>query len=95
MWQFSRDGDPFPIAATLAGSSMSVAVKTHDGTDWMSTYDQSSTAITGPERISEIASEFEAAGVPFHAWSVIKGIDPLREAWLASMALDAERAHYP
>ena len=89
VWQFSHDGDPYPISATLAANNLSVAVKTHDATDWMSRYDPSISAITGPEQISAVAHQFEAAGVPFHAWCVVKGIDPSLEAQMASEVLDA------
>ncbi|HEX5940602.1 MAG TPA: LysM domain-containing protein, partial [Dehalococcoidia bacterium] len=78
-----------PISATLAENNMAVAVKTHDATDWMSTYDTSLSAITGPTRVGEIAAQFEDAGVPFHAWCVVKGIDPFLEAQMASEVLAA------
>jgi hypothetical protein len=36
-----------------------------------------------------MARIFEHAGVPFHAWAVVKGIDPVREAEMAAQVLDA------
>jgi hypothetical protein len=64
-------------------------VKTHDGLEWMSTYDHAPAAISGPGQVQTVASIFERAGVPFHAWSVIKGIDPAREAQMAADVLSA------
>jgi hypothetical protein len=89
VWQFSHDGDPYPISATLAANNLAVAVKTHDATDWMSTYDSSISAVTGPARVAELAAQFEDAGVPFHAWCVVKGLDPSLEAQMASDVLNS------
>jgi hypothetical protein len=36
-----------------------------------------------------MAAIFEDAGVPFHAWAVVKGIDPVREAEMAAQVLQA------
>jgi hypothetical protein len=53
----------------------------------MSRYDDSPTAITGPAKVREVADFFESAGVPFHAWAVVKGLDPVREGQIAAEAL--------
>jgi LysM repeat protein len=89
VWQFQRDGDPGFIRDTLAANGLGVAVKTHDGPDWMSRYDKSANAISGPARVEAVASFFENSGVPFHAWSVVTGEDPEREAAIASDVLNA------
>jgi hypothetical protein len=89
VWQFSVDGTPEHLADVLASHNMSVLVKTHDGLDWMSKYDRSSHAVSGPERVAALARIFENAGVPFHTWSVVKGIDPLREAQMTADVLQA------
>ena len=89
VWQFSADGAPDQIAAKVAADSCAVMLKTHDGVEWMSTYDHAAGAINGPAQVQVIASLFERAGVPFHAWSVIKGIDPAREAQMAADVLAA------
>ncbi len=89
VWQFSADGRPEQIAASLAADSCGVMMKTHDGLEWMSTYDHTPDAITGPQQVQTVASIFERNGVPFHAWSVIKGIDPVREAQMAADVLAA------
>ncbi len=87
VWQFSVDGAPTTIASKLAAAGMAVMVKTHDGLEWMSTYDSSPSAVSGPAQVAALASLFEGRGVPFHAWSVIKGIDPVAEAQMAADVL--------
>jgi len=89
VWQFASDGRPEQIAANLAANDIAVLLKTHDGIEWMSTYDHSPSAISGPAKVEAVAKLFERAGVPFHAWSVIKGIDPVQEAQMAADVLSA------
>jgi LysM repeat protein len=89
VWQFRHDGDPAYIRDTLAANGLGIAVKTHDGTSWMSRYDPSTNAISGPERVEAFATFFENSGVPFHAWAVVTGTNPQREAEMASNVLDA------
>lgn len=89
VWEFQRDGTAQSIAADLAANGMAVMVKTHDGLDWMAKYDLVPGAIDGPQQVSNIARIFEDAGVPFHAWAVVKGIDPVAEAQMASDVLNA------
>ena len=64
-------------------------MKTHDKTDWMVKWDPSPDAVTGPERVAELAQLFETAGVPFHAYAVVEGLDPLKEAQMAASVLAA------
>jgi hypothetical protein len=89
VWQFSADGSLAAIASALNGTGLGVLVKTHDGIEWMSTYDNSPDAITGVERVRNVASYFENRGIPFHAWAVPKGVDPVREAQMAADVLAA------
>ena len=89
LWQFSSDGEPDQVAANLGANGLGVLVKTHDGLDWMSRYDRSSHAVDGPRQVERLARLFEGRGVPFHAWSVIKGIDPAREAQMVADVLSA------
>ena len=89
VWQFSIDGDAAGIVETLAAYGLSAIVKTHDGTEWMATYDDVDGAIAGPDEVAVMASIFESAGVPFHAWAVVKGVDPVREAEMAAQVLQA------
>jgi len=89
VWQFSTDGTPETIRDTLAAYGMGVALKTHDGVEWMAKYDRSAAAVSGPARIEELAEFFESGGVPFHAWAVVHGSDPAREASMAAQVLRA------
>lgn len=89
VWQFSADAALDGIASALAGKGLGVVVKTHDGTDWMSTYDHSPDAIDGVQRFANVARYFEDRGIPCHAWCVPKGIDPTREAQMAADVLGA------
>ena len=89
VWQFQHDGAREEIRDVLAAHGLGIAIKTHDGTDWMSKYDDSSEAITGPASIGALAQYFEDGGVPFHAWGVLHGEDPITEATRAAQVLDA------
>jgi hypothetical protein len=89
VWQFSTDGEPTQIAANLAANHLGVMVKTHDGTDWMSTFDHHPAAVSGAAQVRTLATLFESRGVPFHAWCVVKGIDPPAEAQMAADVLAA------
>jgi hypothetical protein len=89
IWQFSIDGPAQEIAGTLAAYGLSAIVKTHDGVEWMAKYDPVDGAIAGPAELETIAATFENAGVPFHAWCVVKGTDIAREVEMASQVLDA------
>jgi hypothetical protein len=89
IWQFSVDGDAAGIIETLAAYGLSAIVKTHDGAEWMATYDHVDGAIAGPEDVATMAAIFEDSGVPFHAWAVVKGADPAREAEMAAQVLQS------
>lgn len=89
VWKFDYDGSPEEVRETLADHGLGIALKTHDGIYWMSRYDRSRTAITGPAAVERYAEFFERGGVPFHAWTVVKGRNPAREAQLASDVLNA------
>ncbi len=89
VWQFRHDGDRDDIRDVLAAHNLGIAMKTHDGVDWMSKYDDSAEAIDGPDTVAALARFFEDGGVPFHAWGVLNGEDPIAEATLASQVLSA------
>jgi hypothetical protein len=89
IWQFSIDGEAQAAAEALASRGLSAIVKTHDGIEWMAAYDSVPGAIAGPAEVAAAAATFEQAGVPFHAWAVVKGVDPGREAEMAAAVLDA------
>jgi LysM repeat protein len=89
VWQFRHDGDPAAIRDNLAAHGLGVVLKTHDGAEWMSRYDPTDHAVSGPKIVEQFARFFEDGGVPFHAWAVVKGARVEREAQLASEVLDA------
>ncbi len=89
VWQFRHDGDPEAMRDTLASHGLGIILKTHDGTSWMSRYDPTPYAIDGPGSVEQWARFFEDGGVPFHAWGLVKGRDPEREAEMASEVLSA------
>lgn len=89
VWRFDVDGPPAEVLERVRGSGLGVILKTNEGHEWMGSHDDSPTAITGPEKVREMATFFESAGVPFHAWCTVKGIDPLREAEICSEVLNA------
>lgn len=89
VWEFTFDGPPWQIASDLAANGMGIVLKTHDGVDWMSTWDHTPDAVTGPGQVRTLANYFEDAGVPFHTWCVPTGVDPAREARMAADVLAA------
>ncbi len=89
VWNFSADGTPEAMRSVLAAHNLGVAVKTHDGVEWMAKYDKSPHAIGGPPQVEGLVRYFEDAGVPFHTWSLVKGRDPVQEARMAAAVLDA------
>ena len=89
VWQFASDGGLDSIAEQLQGKGVGVLLKTHDGLDWMSKYDHHPDSITGPERARNVGLYFEDRGIPYHAWCVVKGIDPEREAEMCAQVLEA------
>jgi|CXWL01.1.fsa_nt_gi hypothetical protein len=87
VWQFASDGALDAIAEQLAGKNVGVVLKTHDSLDWMSTYDHHPDAITGAQRASNVGRYFEDRGIPYHAWCVVKGGEPEREAEMCAEVL--------
>lgn len=89
VWQFASDGHPATVRNALASRNAGMLLKTHDGLDWMRRYDSSIYAVSGPAQVEVLAEYFEERAVPFHAWCVIKGIDPDAEAGMAADVLAA------
>ena len=89
VWQFISDAEPQYIGARLRDRGLGLVLKTHDGVEWMSEYDKSPFAVSGPAQTEVLVNYYENAGVPFHAWAVVKGIDPMREAQMAASVLAA------
>jgi LysM repeat protein len=89
VWQFSADAPPEKIGGKLREHGLGILLKTHDGVEWMSKYDKSPFAVSGPAQTKVLANYYESAGVPFHAWAVVTAEDPMREARMAAEVLDA------
>ncbi|HLG12400.1 MAG TPA: LysM peptidoglycan-binding domain-containing protein [Dehalococcoidia bacterium] len=87
VWQFSTDGEPNAIGQKLRDYGLGILLKTHDGVTWMAEYDTSKYAVTGQPQVQVLANYFEGAGVPFHAWCVLHGTDPIEEARMAAAVL--------
>ena len=95
VWQFSTDAEPDVIGAKLRDHDLGIILKTHDGVTWMSEYDTSPYAVSGPSQVKELVKYFEDAGVPFHAWCVVQGVSPKKEAQMAAgVALAGARSVY-
>jgi hypothetical protein len=88
-WHFGVDGPPERMASVLAQNNLGLILKTHNGTEWMSRWDSSEFAISGPARIAILANYFEKYGIPFHSYWVAQGLDPAREAAMCSDVINA------
>ena len=88
-WHFGVDGPPERIVSVLAQNNLGIILKTHNGTDWMSKWDTTRYAITGPEQVAVLANYFETYGVPFHAYCVLQGLNPQREAEMCAQVIAA------
>ena len=87
IWQFDRD---YPGAE--ANDSVlpvhAVYLKTHDGTDWMSTFDTHPRAISGPDAVRSAIQTYGAQGIEVIAWFVPKGTDVEVQVRMAEEVLD-------
>jgi len=89
VWRFDADGNPEQIRAHLASLGIGVLYKVYDGTNWMGRFDRKSPIqVHGPADVRTLAEFFESAGVPFHAWGVANGTDPITEARMAAEVLN-------
>ncbi len=89
IWQFDDEGPPEAIRDRLARNNVGAIIKTHDALNWMSRWDDSPAAVSGPEQVASLVNFFGQAGVPVHVWCVIKGLDPLSEARMCAATLAA------
>lgn len=89
VWQFSQDGPPEKLVSVMARHDLGMLLKTHDGTHWMSEYDASPHAVSGPDQVAVLARYCETYGVPFHAWCLVKGLEPKREAEMCAQVIAA------
>ncbi|MGD0766186.1 MAG: twin-arginine translocation signal domain-containing protein, partial [Dehalococcoidia bacterium] len=89
VWHFGVDGPPERIASVLAQNKVGIILKAFNGTQWMSTWDTTRYAITGPDQVAALAKYFENNGVPFHTYGVVQGLDPQREADMCAQVIGA------
>jgi hypothetical protein len=88
-WHCGVDGAPERIASVLAQNNLGLILKSHNGTEWMSKWDSTDFAITGPGRVAILSNYFEKYGIPFHTYCVLQGLDPAREAAMCADVLSA------
>lgn len=74
IWQLSNDY-PETLPGDLALPISTIYIKTHDGADWMSTYDGHPAAVSGPAAIKKLIDIYGAQGIEVAAWFVPKGTD--------------------
>jgi len=88
IWQLQRD---YPGAADDDKQMpfRAVQVKTHDGTDWMSTYDEHPLAVSGPESLRTLIDIYGAQGISVSAWFVPAGRDVARQLDMATQVIDS------
>ncbi len=88
IWQLNRDyPEGSPADADLSIST--VYIKTHDGSDWMSTYDQHPLAVSGPQSIQTLINIYGEQGIDVAAWFVPKGTDYETQVAMALQVIDA------
>ncbi|TMB99789.1 MAG: hypothetical protein E6J42_02365 [Chloroflexi bacterium] len=87
VWQFADDY-PGANGDDPALNVKTVYIKTHDGTDWMSAYDGTSSAISGPDRLRQVIDDYRSRGVDVIAWFVPKTQDVERQVQMAEEVLD-------
>jgi hypothetical protein len=80
---------PVQIRSVLAQKQNEHRPQTHDATRWMSHFDTSGEGVSGPYRVKQLAKYFEDGGAPFHAWCVVQGREPERQAWMCADVLAA------
>jgi Bacterial SH3 domain len=88
-WHFGTDGSPDKIASVLSENNVGLILKCINGCEWMSKWDSSTHAVSGPSAISTLSNYFENAGVPFHTYAVLQGLDPAREAAMCADVISA------
>ena len=74
IWQLSIDY-PETLPGDLELPISTIYIKTHDGGDWMSTYDSHPNAVSGPAAIQNLIDIYGAQGIEVAAWFVPKGTD--------------------
>lgn len=88
IWQFTRDY-PGADGNDLNLPIKTVYVKTHDGTDWMSTYDSHPKAVSGPDSLRNLIQHYSSQGIDVVAWFVPYGSDIEGQLQRAREVIDA------
>jgi hypothetical protein len=88
IWQFGRDY-PGAEANDLNLPIKTVYIKTHDGTDWMSTYDSHPKAVSGPDALRNLVRDYSYLGIDVVAWFVPYGTDVEGQLQRAREVIDA------
>jgi hypothetical protein len=88
VWQLNKDyPDGTPVDSSLP--IQTVYIKTHDGTDWMSTYDSHPAAVSGPAAIQNLIGIYASQGIQTAAWFVPKGTDYDTQVAMAEQVIDS------
>jgi len=88
VWQFGADY-PGANPDDAALNVKTVYIKTHDGTDWMSTYDGTPYAVNGGGSLQQLIRSYNDRGIEVVAWFVPKGQDIDRQVQMAEEVLDS------
>lgn len=88
IWQFNVD---YPGSEPDDGKLQvrTAYIKTHDAAYWMSRYDPSPNAVSGPDSIRRLIDEYRARGIELIAWFVPKGRDVEGQLQRAKEVLDS------
>jgi hypothetical protein len=88
IWQFDEDYIPEAPPSDSDLGVRTVYIKTHDGLDWMSKWDESYRAISGPDALRRIVGEYRAHGIETVAWFVPQMTDLRAQLDYAEAVLD-------
>jgi hypothetical protein len=88
IWQLDQDY-PGNIGGDAGLSVSTVYIKTHDGSDWMSTYDSNPRAVSGPASIRELIDIYATEGIEVAAWFVPYGTDYDAQVQMAVQVIDS------
>lgn len=87
LWQIDEDyPGANPNDAALPITRM--LVKTHDATQWMSTYDDNPLAVSGPAALKKLVDLYSAQNIETVAWFVPKGTDIETQLTMAKQVID-------
>jgi hypothetical protein len=88
IWQLEEDY-PETLPGDLELPIRTVYIKTHDGSDWMSTYDGHPYAVSGPEAIQNLIEIYGEQGIQVAAWFNPMGTDYAEQLKVAKQVIDA------